>query len=88
MKVKRYQFNSLPFVSIVDEADCPIDPYVSCYLNGPLAAKSANTRLRYANELIFVLQYFSAKKSTWLSELLLENLFRKRSICSFMKRVF
>ncbi|AYZ80262.1 TPA: site-specific integrase [Pseudomonas aeruginosa] len=62
MKVKRYQFNSLPFVSIVDEADCPIDPYVSCYLNGPLAAKSANTRLRYANELIFVLQYFSAKK--------------------------
>ncbi|RFP98709.1 site-specific integrase, partial [Pseudomonas aeruginosa] len=42
------QFNSLPFVSIVDEADCPIDPYVSCYLNGALSAKSANTRFRYA----------------------------------------
>lgn len=61
MKVKRYQFNSLPFVSIVDEADCPIDPYVSCYLNGALSAKSANTRFRYANELLFVLQYFSEK---------------------------
>ncbi|RFP99204.1 site-specific integrase, partial [Pseudomonas aeruginosa] len=48
MRVKRYQFNSLPFVSIVDEADCPIDPYVSCYLNGALSAKSANTRFRYA----------------------------------------
>lgn len=61
MKLKRYQFNSLPFVSIVDDADCPIDPYVSCYLSGPLSAKSANTRLRYANELLFVLQYFSGK---------------------------
>lgn len=59
MKLKRYQFNSLPFVSIVDDADCPIDPYVSCYLNDQLSTKSANTRLRYANELLFVLQYFS-----------------------------
>ncbi|HBO1343766.1 TPA: site-specific integrase [Pseudomonas aeruginosa] len=61
MKVKRYQFNSLPFVSIVDDVDCPIDPYVSCYLNGQLSAKSANTRLRYANELLFMLQYFLEK---------------------------
>ncbi|WP_454870723.1 site-specific integrase [Pseudomonas gorinensis] len=45
----------------MDEADCPIDPYVSCYLNGALSAKSANTRFRYANELLFVLQYFSEK---------------------------
>ncbi|RFP98445.1 site-specific integrase, partial [Pseudomonas aeruginosa] len=41
--------------------DCPIDPYVSCYLNGALSAKSANTRFRYANELLFALQYFSEK---------------------------
>ncbi|WP_312938380.1 site-specific integrase [Stutzerimonas nitrititolerans] len=61
MKLKRYQFNSLPFVSIVDDMGCPIDPYVSCYLNGPLSAKSANTRLRYANELLFVLRYFSKR---------------------------
>jgi len=61
MKLRRYQFNSLPFVSIVDEADCPIDPYVSCYLNGALSAKSANTRFRYANELLFMLHYFSEK---------------------------
>jgi integrase len=61
MKLKRYQFNSLPFVTIVDDADCPIDPYVSCYLNGPLSANAPNTRFRYANELLFVLQYFSEK---------------------------
>lgn len=61
MKLRRYQFNSLPFVTLVDDADCPIDPYVSCYLNGPLSSKSANTRFRYANELLFVLQYFSEK---------------------------
>ncbi|MBL4833766.1 MAG: site-specific integrase [Pseudomonas sp.] len=62
MKLKRYQFNSLPFVSIVDEVDCPIDPYVSCYLNGPMSAKAANTRARYANELLFVIQYFSNRR--------------------------
>ncbi|MNH86645.1 site-specific tyrosine recombinase XerS [compost metagenome] len=62
MKVRRYQFNSLPFVSIVDDADCPIDPYVSCYLNGPLSSKSPNTRFRYSNELLFALQYFYENK--------------------------
>lgn len=61
MKVRLYEFNSLPFVTIVDEADCPINPYVSSYLSGALAAKSANTRLRYANELLFVLQYFQSR---------------------------
>ncbi|QTT87525.1 site-specific integrase [Pseudomonas chlororaphis] len=62
MKVRQYQYNSIPFVSIVDDSDCPIDPYVSCYLNGPLSSKAPNTRLRYANELLFVLQFFSEKK--------------------------
>lgn len=62
MKLKRYQFNSLTFVSIVNDMDCPIDPYVSCYLNGPLCAKSTNTKLRYANELLFVLRHFSERK--------------------------
>ncbi|MCH2341313.1 tyrosine-type recombinase/integrase [Pseudomonas sp. NPDC047963] len=61
MQIKRYQFNSLSFVAIVDEADCPVDPYVSCYLNGPLASKSVNTRLRYANELKFILRHFQEK---------------------------
>ncbi len=61
MKLRRYQYNSLSFVSIVDDLDCPVDPYVSCYLNG-LHAKSANTRLRFANELLFVLKYFVDKK--------------------------
>jgi len=46
----------------VDDSDCPIDPYVSCYLNGALSSKAPNTRLRYANELLFVLQFFAEKK--------------------------
>lgn len=62
MKVRQYQYNSIPFVSIVDDSDCPFDPYVSCYLNGPLSSKAPNTRLRYANELMFVLQFFFEKK--------------------------
>ena len=61
MKVRQYQYNSIPFVSIVDDSDCPFDPYVSCYLNGPLSSKAPNTRLRYANELLFVLQFFFEK---------------------------
>lgn len=62
MKLKRYQFNSLPFVTIVDDVDCPVDPYVSCYLNGPLSGKAANTRVRHANELLFVLSHFVENK--------------------------
>lgn len=62
MRLKRYQYNSVPFVAIVDDADCPVDPYVSCYLNGPLSRKAANTTFRYANELLFVLRYFAEKK--------------------------
>lgn len=62
MKLRRYQYNSLSFVSIVDELDCPVSPYISCYLNGPLAAMSANTKFRYANELLFVLKHFAKLK--------------------------
>lgn len=62
IRIKRFQYNSLSFVSIVDDLDCPIDPYVSCYVNGPLSAKSANTKIRYANELLFVLRHFSERK--------------------------
>ncbi len=87
MKLRRYQFNSLPFVSIVDEAGCPIDPYVSCYLNGALSAKSANTRFRYANELLFMLQYFSEKILTCPRELHRVGLSRIKSTCSFMTDV-
>ena len=57
MKLRRYQYNSLPFVAIVDEFDCPVDPHVSCYLNS-LGSKAANTRIRFAIELLFVLKHF------------------------------
>lgn len=61
MKLRRYQYNGVPFVSIVDDLDCPIDPYVSCYLNS-LGSKAANTRFRFANELLFVLKHFGDGK--------------------------
>lgn len=61
IRIKQYQFNSLPFISIVDETDCPVDPYVSCYLNVLLSSRTVNTTLRCANELLFVLRHFSEK---------------------------
>ncbi|PBP73148.1 recombinase XerD [Pseudomonas syringae] len=61
MRVRRYQYNSLPFVAIVNDFDVPVDPYVSCYLHGPLASKSNNTVVRYANELMFALVHFTEK---------------------------
>lgn len=61
MRVKRYLYNGIPFVSIVDESDCPVDPYVACYVNSILSSKSPNTTIRYANELMFVLRHFSGK---------------------------
>jgi integrase len=61
MKLRRYQYNGVPFVAIVDNYDCPVDPFVSCYLNS-LGSKAANTRLRFAHELLFVLKHFGDGK--------------------------
>lgn len=60
MKIKRYQVNNIPFVAIVDDSDCPTDPYVSAYLS-TLSGQSFNTQLRKANELVFVLGHFLKK---------------------------
>lgn len=60
MKLKRYQVDNIPFVAIVDDSDCPADPYVSAYLS-TLSGQSFNTQLRKANELVFVLGHFSKK---------------------------
>jgi len=57
MKLKRYQFNRIPFVSIVDDFDCPVCPYVSAYLS-TLTGQAFNTRVRKAHELIFLLNHF------------------------------
>lgn len=62
MRLKRYQYNGLPFVSIVDENDCPLDPYVSCYITSIVTSKSPNTAARYANELLFLLKHFFKRK--------------------------
>ncbi|MDD4965396.1 site-specific integrase [Halothiobacillus sp.] len=61
MKLKRYQFNSIPFVTIVDDADCPASPYASAYLS-TLTGQAFNTQLRKANELLFVLNHFQKKR--------------------------
>lgn len=61
MKIKKYQFNHIPFVAIVDDFDCPICPYVSAYLS-TLSGQAFNTQLRKANELIFVLGHFQKAK--------------------------
>lgn len=61
MKIKRYQFNRIPFVSITDDFDCPICPYVSAYLS-TLTGQAFNTQLRKANELLFVLNHFQKVK--------------------------
>lgn len=57
MKIKRYEFNHIPFLSIVDEFDCPFCPYVSMYLS-TLSGQKFNTQVRKANELLFVLNHF------------------------------
>lgn len=61
MKIKRYQFNRIPFVTIADDFDCPICPYVSAYLS-TLTGQAFNTQLRKANELVFVLNHFQKAK--------------------------
>lgn len=61
MKIKRYQFNHIPFVTITDDFDCPICPYVSAYLS-TLTGQAFNTQLRNANELVFVLNHFKKAK--------------------------
>ena len=61
MKVKRYHFNDIPFVAIIDEKDCPACPYASAYLSTQFG-RAFNTQIRKANELLFVLDHFYGKK--------------------------
>lgn len=60
MKLKKYEFNHIPWVALVDEFDCPACPYASAYLS-TLAGQAFNTQLRKANELLFVLDYFKKR---------------------------
>nr|WP_314899652.1 hypothetical protein [uncultured Deefgea sp.] len=57
IRLKKYQFQHQSFAVIVDEFDCPVDPFVSAYLSR-LPSQSFNTQLRNAVELPFVLQQF------------------------------
>ncbi|WP_288791569.1 hypothetical protein, partial [uncultured Chitinibacter sp.] len=59
IRLKKYQHHNQSFVAIVDENDCPYDPFVSAYLS-TLVNQSFNTQLRKAIELMFVLQQFAS----------------------------
>lgn len=61
MRVKRYQFNNIPFVAITDENDCPACPYASAYLSTQ-SGRAFNTQLRKAQELLFILDHFRLRK--------------------------
>lgn len=61
MRVRRYKFNRKMFITIVDDFDCPVDPYVSNYINAELSMKSINTTKRYVDELLFVLRFFQSE---------------------------
>ena len=73
MKIKHFKYNSRQFFSIVDEMDCPIDPYISTYINTILISKAPNTIRRYVNELIFVISFFNDLPSRFASQRLLSN---------------
>jgi integrase len=57
IKLKKYTFNHMPWVTLVDEFDCPACPYASVYLS-TLTRQAFNTQIRKAAELLFVLEYF------------------------------
>lgn len=58
MKVKSYKYNFRQFFSIVNDMDCPVNPYVSAYINCSLISKAPNTTKRYVNELLFTIKCF------------------------------
>lgn len=61
MRLKKYEFNHIPWVALVDEFDCPACPYASAYLS-TLHGQAFNTQARKAAELLFVLDYFQKKE--------------------------
>lgn len=58
--LKRYKWNDATFFSIVDKWSCPVDPYLSAYLN-TFAGYALSTQCRYGHELLFVLKHFSSQ---------------------------
>ncbi|WP_458734155.1 hypothetical protein [Zobellella taiwanensis] len=61
MFIKKYIYNGNVFVTIVNEYSCPIDPFISNYINTHLSLKGTNTQIRYVNELIFILKFFKSQ---------------------------
>ncbi|NUW69239.1 hypothetical protein [Vibrio coralliilyticus] len=57
--VHEYRFNGQSWVTLVDSNVCPVNAYTSNYITIALSGKAHNTKVRYAHELKFVLNYFS-----------------------------
>ena len=59
MKVKPYKYNARTFYAVVDDMDCPVNPYASAYINRTLLYGSENTSKRYVYDLVYTLKFFN-----------------------------
>jgi len=82
MRLKKYEFNHIPWVALVDESDCPACPYASAYL-ATLATQAFNTQVRKANELLFVLEYFQKKNISLVERVRSGDLITQREYSQF-----
>ena len=82
MRLKKYEFNHIPWVALVDEVDCPVCPYASTYL-ATLTKQAFNTQLRKANELLFVLDYFQKKQISLVERVKSGALISRREYSQF-----
>lgn len=60
--VHEYRSNGQSFVTLVDSNICPVNAYISNYINIALNGTAYNTKVKYAHELKFVLKHFSTLK--------------------------
>ena len=86
MKVRKYQVNGRSFISIVDESDCPVDPYVSVYTSGLCAEFSQNSAVRYTYELLFVLESFALEGIDLISRVASGHLLTNEEYLAFSQR--
>lgn len=82
VKLKKYEFNHIPWVTLVDEFDCPACPYASAYLS-TLHGQAFNTQVRKAGELLFVLDYFQKKGISLVERMASGKLITQREYFQF-----
>lgn len=82
IRLKKYEFNHIPWVALVDEFDCPACPYASAYLS-TLHGQAFNTKVRKAAELLFVLDYFQKKGTSLVERMASGKLITQNEYCQF-----